>query len=579
MHTSRAKMVIGGIEEIEDMSPRTCVVLGGRGFLGRSLVLRLLRLGNWIVRVADSAPSLQLEPTESRDSLLADALASSRASYLCVDVRDKSQLVQAIGGSSVVFFMEATGLQSQDLYCSYMTIVQGAKNVIAACHECSIRKLIYNSSADVVVDGLLDILNGDESLTCHWKFDDMLTDLKAQAEGLVLFANNIDGLLTCALRPTNVFGPGDPQLVPFLLDLAKSGWAKFIIGTGENISDFTYAENVSHALICAAEALDSRMVSVAGKAFFITNLEPIKFWEFVSLILEGLGYQRPFIKLPAGIVWYIFLLVRWMHGKLGLRRHDLSMVNQFIQLASHTRTFNCAAAQNFIGYSPVVTLNEGIVDTVKSFSQIVKSSPLARYGDFGEQSKVDKLLGSGKVADILLWRDEKKTFAYFLALSMLYYWFFLCGKTFTSSAAQLLLLLTIILCAYGLLPLNMYGIQWKPITSFEISATVVTDSVRTVTFLWNRGVRHLRLLAQGDDWNHFFKIAGSLYLLKLIILQSITLLVGIALVFAFTAFFVYEQYEPEIDGLARALLNIIMNSRGLMTRNLPASAGSYQNIE
>ena len=53
-----------------------------------------------------------------------------------------------------------------------------------------------------------------------------MSDFKSQAEALVLFANNIDGLLTCALRPSNVFGPGDTQLVPLLVNLAKSGWAK-----------------------------------------------------------------------------------------------------------------------------------------------------------------------------------------------------------------------------------------------------------------------------------------------------------------------------------------------------------------
>lgn len=53
-----------------------------------------------------------------------------------------------------------------------------------------------------------------------------MSDLKAQAEALVLFANNIDGLLTCALRPSNVFGPGDTQLLPLLVNFVKSGWAK-----------------------------------------------------------------------------------------------------------------------------------------------------------------------------------------------------------------------------------------------------------------------------------------------------------------------------------------------------------------
>lgn len=30
------------------------------------------------------------------------------------------------------------------------------------------------------------------------------------------------------------------------------------------------------------------------QAFFVNNLEPMKFWEFVSLVLDGLGYQRYF---------------------------------------------------------------------------------------------------------------------------------------------------------------------------------------------------------------------------------------------------------------------------------------------
>lgn len=33
-------------------------------------------------------------------------------------------------------------------------------------------------------------------------------------------------------------------------------------------------------------------IVVSMQAFFITNMEPIKFWEFMSLILEGLGYER-----------------------------------------------------------------------------------------------------------------------------------------------------------------------------------------------------------------------------------------------------------------------------------------------
>ncbi|MBA0797413.1 hypothetical protein Gohar_008116 [Gossypium harknessii] len=222
------------------------------------------------------------------------------------------------------------------------------------------------------------------------------------------------------------------------------------------MSDFTYVENVAHAHICAAETMDSWVVSVAGKAFFITNLEPIMFWEFISLILEGLGYQRPFIKVPTWMVSYVVILSQYIHDKLGYRMYKYSVSPHYIvQLASRNRTFDCSAAQKHLGYSPVVSLEDGIKSTVASFSHLSKYSSFMRFGNFDEQSKAEKLLGSGIVADVLLWRDERRTFMCFLILALAFYWFFFCGKTFTSSAAQLLLLVTAILYGYGILASDM----------------------------------------------------------------------------------------------------------------------------
>ncbi|PSS35833.1 3beta-hydroxysteroid-dehydrogenase/decarboxylase [Actinidia chinensis var. chinensis] len=435
---------------------RTCAVIGGRGFVGRWLVLRLLQLGDWIVRIADSAPSLRLDPSED-NSLLVEALSTGRASYFQVDVRDKSQIIKAIEGSSVVFYVETTTSITHDFYVCYTLIVRGAKNVINACRECKVKQLIYNSSADVVFDGLHDIRNGDESLPYAGKFADMLSDLKAQAEALVLLANDADGLLTCALRPSNVFGPGDTEIIPFLVNQAKSGLAKFIIGSDENMSDFTYVENVAHALICAEAALGSRLVSVSGKAFFITNLEPVKFSEFASIILEGLGYQRPMIKLPARLVQYIVLVVKWMYAKMHSQKLNYSApVHNVLRLALCTTTFSCSSAQKHIGYLPVISLEEGVTLSVESFSHLARDSSFARQVNSDVYSKVEKLLGGGKVADILLWRDEKKTFTCFIVVVLLYYWFFFTGRTFISSAAKLLLLVSITLSGCSILPSTMF---------------------------------------------------------------------------------------------------------------------------
>ncbi|AES89018.2 putative 3-beta-hydroxysteroid-4-alpha-carboxylate 3-dehydrogenase (decarboxylating) [Medicago truncatula] len=548
-------------DRFQDSNPKTCVVLGGRGFIGKSLVLQLLKLGNWIVRIADSTHSLNLHHSES---LLAEALSSSRASYFHLDLTDKHRIAKVLEGSSVVFYFDVDSSNNGDHFCSlYKLIVQGAKNVIIACRESKVKRLIYNSSADVVFDR-------DKPLAYPWKVDNMLIDLKAQAEALILNANDIDGVLTCSLRSSNVFGPGDSELVPFFLKLARYGFTKFIIGTGDNLTDFTFSENVAHAHICAEEALNFQTVSVAGKAFFITNLEPMKFWKFLSLLLEGLGYRRPFIKLPANLVQYVLSVLKWLYEKSGPGYFNYPLLVHFIQLALHTRTFNCSAAQKYIAYAPIVSLEEGVTLTIESFSHLAKDSSFSRCCD---RSKADKLLGSGKVADILLWRNEKASFTCFLGLVFLFYWFFLSGSTFISSAARLLLFATLLLCGHGFLPSKLFGfsIQRVPGSNFKISDTAVKDSVTITLHLWNKGFQNIKGLAQGDDWSIFFKVAGFLYLLKLFLSKLLTTLIGVGLVFAFMVFFVYEQYESEIDGLVDILITISKEFMVYLMRNLPVS--------
>ncbi|KAK8313116.1 hypothetical protein V6Z12_D01G087300 [Gossypium hirsutum] len=130
-------------------------------------------------------------------------------------------------GADVVFYMEPTDLDTHDFSNCYMIIVQGAKNVINACQESKVKRLVYYSSADVFY-GSQDILNGDESFAYPGKSKDMTVDLKFEAEGLIRLANKIGGLQTCVLCLSDVFGSGETQFVPLLVNLAKFGLAKIL---------------------------------------------------------------------------------------------------------------------------------------------------------------------------------------------------------------------------------------------------------------------------------------------------------------------------------------------------------------
>ncbi|XP_026431285.1 3beta-hydroxysteroid-dehydrogenase/decarboxylase-like isoform X2 [Papaver somniferum] len=234
---------------------RYCVVTGGRGFAARHLVTMLIKSGEWLVRVADLGPDIMLEPYE--EEVLGEALRSGGAQYVSADLRDKAQVIKALEGAEAVFHMAAPDSSINNHKLHYSVNVEGTKNVIDACFECKVKRLIHTSSPSVVFDGVHGTDNADETMPYPSKHNDSYSATKTEGEVLALKANGKNGLLTCCIRPSSIFGPGDRLFVPSLVTAARAGKSKFIIGDGNNFYDFTYVENVAHAHICAEKALSS----------------------------------------------------------------------------------------------------------------------------------------------------------------------------------------------------------------------------------------------------------------------------------------------------------------------------------
>ncbi|XP_055803819.1 3beta-hydroxysteroid-dehydrogenase/decarboxylase-like [Solanum dulcamara] len=350
-----------------------CVVTGGRGFAARHLVEMLIRYEIYHVRIADLGPTIKLDSSEEKGTL-GKALQSGRALYVSMDLLNKSQVLKACEGAEVVFHMAAPDSSINNHKLHYSVNVQGTQNIIDACIELKVKRLIYTSSPSVVFDGVTGILDGDESLPYPAKHNDSYSATKAEGEALVIKSNGIKGLLTCCIRPSSIFGPGDRLLVPSLVAAARAGKSKFIIGDGNNLYDFTYVENVAHAHMCAERALASGGAAAekaAGNAYFVTNMESIKFWEFVSCVLEGLGYDRPSIKIPASVMMPIAHLVELTYKLLapyGMKVPQLTPSR--IRLLSRSRTFSSSKASDRLGYTPIVPLQEGIRRTIESYPHL-----------------------------------------------------------------------------------------------------------------------------------------------------------------------------------------------------------------
>lgn len=263
--------------------------------------------------------------------------------------------------------------------------VVGTHNIIEqAKKDKNVRALVYTSSGGVVFNGE-DLKNADESVPFPKKAMDAYNQTKAEAETAVLEAavaytpaqlQSLDfenTLLTVALRPAGIFGPGDRQMIPELRKIPYRGQNKFQIGSNLNLFDVTYVGNVaySHAL-ATAKLFDTSspdiIEKVNGQAFFITNDSPIYFWALGRAVWKADGFvDPPSVILPRSVaiaIGYVSEFVSKLTGKApGLTPFRVRTV-------CADKYYNINKAKEILGYRPQTNLQQAITLTLQWLDEL-----------------------------------------------------------------------------------------------------------------------------------------------------------------------------------------------------------------
>lgn len=323
------------------------LVTGGGGFLGRHIVMKLLARGD-AVRVLGRRrhPDLEQMGVESVQA----------------DVHDAAAVERACLGMETVFHVAAHAgyWGSWDSY--YEPNVVGTQNVLAGCRKAGVRKLIYTSTPSVVsAHGSLEHVDERTPYPAH--YDCAYPATKAQAERLVLETNGKNGLLTAALRPHLIYGPGDPHLFPRIIDRARKG-RLVQVGDGTNKVDVTYVGNAADAHLLAADRLGDGS-PVNGQAYFISQGTPVALWPWINSILAALGIPGVHRKISHGAARAVGAAMEMAYTVLPLRGEP--RMTRFLadQLAT-SHYFDIAKARKDLGYEPRIGTEEGLERTLKA---------------------------------------------------------------------------------------------------------------------------------------------------------------------------------------------------------------------
>lgn len=305
------------------------LVTGGAGFIGSSLVRRLLSLGH-LVRVVDNLST-------GFKSNLEEYL--DRIELIEGDISDLAVCKAAVAGVDYVLHQAAIPSVQRsvdDPIRSNNANVTATLNMLVAARDAKVKRLVAASSSSVYGD--TEVLPKVESMRENPLSPYALT--KLTGEKYCIIFHRIYGLPTVCLRYFNVFGPRQDPHSPYsavisrFVEAALTGKKPVVNGDGEQSRDFTFVENVVDANLLACQASGA-----AGMAFNVGTGERYSLNDLLRSLSKIFG--RP-------------LDAQYGSVRTGDVRHSQADIG---------------SARQYLGYNPKVSFQEGLERTVEWYSK------------------------------------------------------------------------------------------------------------------------------------------------------------------------------------------------------------------
>ncbi len=323
------------------------LVTGGGGFLGGAIVRALLKRG-------DTVRSIQRGHYPDLLELGVDAIQG--------DLCKADDIDAAASGCDIIYHVAAMAGVWGDYDKYYLANVVATKNVIDACKKHNINYLVYTSTPSVVFDGTSE--EGiDESTPYAETFFNAYQETKAEAEQLVLISNS-EKLKTVALRPHLIWGPGDRHLAPRVINRAKAGRLR-LVGNKENKVDSCYIDNAVDAHLLAGDDLQKN-ARCAGKAYFISNDEPISMSDLINKILATVNLSPIKKRINESVAYYIGSIFERVYSLFKIEEEPL-MTRFVAKQLSTAHWFDLTAAKRDLSFTPEISIDEGMKRLKASF--------------------------------------------------------------------------------------------------------------------------------------------------------------------------------------------------------------------
>lgn len=313
---------------------RICVT-GGTGFTGAALVLKLVELGHEVI-------SLDKKP-----GIMADELKNRGATLITGSVTDRDAVKSAVEGSEVVMHLAAAFRELNVPDSVYYDVnVNGTRVVFEAAIQAGVRKLVYCSTQGV--HGHIENPPGDE--TSPIAPADYYQQTKYEGE-LVCHEYADRGVEYTILRPTAIYGPGDPERFAMIFRRARKGFFP-MFGRGVTYYHPVYIDNLVDAFVLAMAPSVG-----AGDAYIIADEEFFRIEELVKRIGKAIDVDVRVPHFPLTPLIIAGHVCEKVCKPFGI---SPPIFPRRVDWFRQVRAFRIDKARREIGYEPKVGIDEGL---------------------------------------------------------------------------------------------------------------------------------------------------------------------------------------------------------------------------
>lgn len=233
----------------------------------------------------------------------------------------------------------------------YRSNVLGTEAICKFASEASIKRFVHISTPSIYYTGLPqeNIKEDDPLPKPHTHY----ARSKIMAEEIVLKAVKEKNLQAVMLRPRALFGPYDTAIIPRLLRVMEKGVFP-LPNKGSAKTNVTYVDNVVHAVNLALNAPEH----VIGQAYNITNGEALTIKQLAELLRDKLQLQVKFRNVPFSLLKGAAQTLEFVADHVTNKEPVLTQYS--VGLLGVTQTLDISKAQKELGYSPLVSINEGL---------------------------------------------------------------------------------------------------------------------------------------------------------------------------------------------------------------------------